>query len=108
MELVSDIVAAWEQAAILLKIRFTTPYHYVSPDARRLTYLGLVHGFGGEVGTLLRLINLGESGLPIKLEADYLVVPVGEKFALYDEYSFQKALREWGYTGSRDQRPSWW
>jgi hypothetical protein len=108
MEVASDIIAAWEQAALSLGLSFVTPYHYFTPEARRLTYLGLVRGFGGDTGTLLRVINLGETGLPVKLEADFLVAPVGEKFALYDEFTFKKALRDWGYTGPPDQRPAWY
>jgi|GEM_PF-2899335 len=106
-ELSERIVSAWRQAAADLDLTFTSPWHVLTLDHRRVSYLGLVHGFGGTTGTLIRMLNLGELSIYHELDRDLHVAKLGERHAVYDRLVFRGTLLEWGYTGLASQRPAW-
>ncbi len=106
-ELGDRIISAWRRAAADLGISFTTPWHTLTADHRRVSYLGLVHGFGGLTGTVVRPLQLGELRLYEELDRDLHVAKLGERHAVYDPLVFRGTLLEWGYTGPPSQRPSW-
>lgn len=106
-ELGDRIISAWRRAAADLGISFTTPWHTLTADHRRVSYLGLVHGFGGLTGTVVRPLQLGELRLYEELDRDLHVAKLGERHAVYDPLVFRGTLLEWGYTGPASQRPSW-
>jgi hypothetical protein len=106
-ELSERIIAAWRQAATDLGLSFTTPWHVLTLDHRRVSYLGLVHDFGGTKGTLLRVLQLGELSIYEELDRDLHVAKLGERHAVYDRLVFRGTLLEWGYTGPPSQRPAW-
>ena len=106
-ELGDRIISAWRRAAADLGISFTTPWHTLTADHRRVSYLGLVHGFGGLTGTVVRPLQLGELRLYEELDRDLHVAKLGERHAAYDPLVFRGTLLEWGYTGPPSQRPLW-
>jgi hypothetical protein len=106
-ELSERLVTAWQQAAQDLGIEFVAPYHFLTADHRRVSYLGLVRYFGGATGTLLRVIQLGELSVHQELDRDYHVAKLGERHSRYEPLVFRGTLLEWGWTGPSDRRPSW-
>jgi hypothetical protein len=106
-ELSERIIAAWHQAAADLNFTFTSPWHVLTLDHRRVTYLGRVHGFGGTQGTLIRLLHLGELSVYEEFDRDLHVAKLGERHASYDRLVFRGTLIEWGYSGPPSQRPTW-
>jgi hypothetical protein len=106
-ELGDRIIGAWRQAAAELGISFTTPWHTLTLDHRRVSYLGLVRGFGGRTGTVVRLLNLGELSVYDELDREIHVAKLGERHASYDPLVFRGTLLEWGYSGPPSQRPAW-
>lgn len=103
----AKVVAAWHEAAADLGFRFTSPYLATSKDGRQFEALGLVHEFGGRVGTLIAA----------EPEAD-LYPPMGDGYgvsylawdgyARYDRDSWIEMLDDWGFWGERSRAPSWY
>jgi hypothetical protein len=106
-ELGDRIIAAWRHAEVDLGVTFATPWHVLTLDHRRVTYLGLVRGFGGNTGTLIRILNLGELSIYEETDRDLHVAKLGDRHAVYDRLVFRGTLLEWGYTGPPSQRPAW-
>ncbi len=106
-ELDERLVKAWKFAAVELGFEFVAPYHVLTPDHRRLSYLGLVRHFGGTVGTLVRVLQLGELSLREHIDDDFLVARVGERHSRYDEAVFRATLADWGWRGPAGLRPKW-
>jgi len=106
-ELGDRIIAAWNQAAADLGVAFDSPWHTLTADHRRLSYLGIVRGFGGRIGTAIRLIHLGELSTYKSLDRDVHVEKLGDRHATYDRLLFRGTLIEWGYSGLPSQRPAW-
>jgi hypothetical protein len=106
-ELGERIVTAWRQAAADLGVSFAAPWHILTLDHRRVSYLGLVRGFGGHTGTLIRVIQLGELSIYEEIDRELHVAKLGERHAVYDPLVFRGTLIEWGYTGLPSQRPVW-
>jgi hypothetical protein len=106
-ELGARIVAAWHEAAGDLGISFSAPWHVLTPDHRRVSYLGLVRGFGGTTGTLVRMIQLGELSTHEEVDRELHVAKLGDRHAVYDRLVFRGTLIEWGFTGPAAQRPDW-
>jgi hypothetical protein len=106
-ELSERLVAAWQQAALDLGIDFVAPYHILTADHRRVSYLGLVRHFGGATGTLLRVIQLGELSVHEEIDRDFHVAKLGERHCRYEPLVFRGTLLEWGWTGPPELRPGW-
>ncbi len=106
-DLADRVVAAWRLAAADLGVSFTAPWHVLTLDHRRVSYLGLIRGFGGATGTVLRLIHLGELSIYEEIDREFHVAKLGERHAVYDPLVFRGTLIEWGYTGPSAQRPPW-
>jgi len=106
-ELAHRIVAAWNQAAADLGIDFTSPWHTLTLDHRRISYLGLIHGFGGTTGTVIRLLHLGELSVYEPIDREFHVAKLGSRHAVYDPLVFRGTLIEWGYTGPASRHPHW-
>lgn len=103
----SKVVAAWQEAAADLGFRFTSPYVATSTGGLQFEALGLVHEFGGHIGTLI-------SAEP---EAD-LYPPVGDGYGVsylawdgysrHDRDSWIEMLADWGFWGEPSRTPSWY
>lgn len=106
-ELTERVVTAWRLAAADLGISFITPWHTLTLDHRRVSYLGLVRAFGGTTGTVIRLLHLGELSLYEEIDREFHVAKLGERHSVYDPLIFRGTLLEWGYTGLPSQRPPW-
>lgn len=106
-ELSERLVTAWKLAAAELGFRFQTPYHILTPDHRRVTYLGLVGGFGGTTGTLLRVLNLGELSVFEEIDSTLCVAKLGERHSSYDPLIFRGTLVQWRWRGLPSERPAW-
>jgi len=76
----AKVVAAWWEAAADLGFQFTSPYLATARDGQQFEALGLVHEFGGRIGTLIS----------VEPSAD-LYPEVGEGYGVsylaYDGYS---------------------
>lgn len=106
-ELGDLLVEAWRRAERELGLTFTSPWHLVSPDQRRVTYLGLVHGFGGTRGTLVRVLQLGEVSGDEMIDDEFLVAKLGTRHSSFDRWLFVETLRQWGWRGPPQNRPEW-
>jgi hypothetical protein len=106
-DLAERLIAAWRQAGVDLGIEFLAPYHVITPDHRRLDYLGLVRHFGGGVGTLLRVLQLGELSTHAVIDGDFHVAKLGDRHIHYDPLVFRGTLIQWGWTGPPERRPCW-
>jgi hypothetical protein len=108
-DLTESIRTAWRQAAQDLGFRYTERFAWVTPDSRRMEYLGLVHGFGRSRGTLVRVMQLGEFPGSSPLDEDYLVAKLGGRFAAYDRDLWMRTLTDWGWHPEANprERPSW-
>ncbi len=105
--LAETLIRSWERAADDLGFLFTPRFHWISPDARRHTYLGLVAHFGRRRGTLVRILQLGEfPGLAI-LDDDFAVAKIGDRFVDYRRALWVETLENWQWNGPQDKRPTW-
>lgn len=105
----AKIIAAWREAAADLGFEFTAPFVATSPGGTRFEALGLVHHFGGRIGTL---ISVG--GEP-SADARY---PSGDGYAEsclgrtgYDKYDREvwiETLGDWGFWGEPQSAPHWY
>jgi hypothetical protein len=103
----AKVLAAWREAAADLGFQFTSPYTATAKDGQKFEALGLVHEFGGRIGTLI-------SAEP---SAD-LYPDVGEGYgvsylscrgyARYDRESWIEMLDDWGFWGEPTRAPAWY
>lgn len=106
-ELSERLIHAWKQAARDLHIEFITPWHLVTDDFRRQDYLGFVPHFGGQRGTLIRLLTLGEISVYEVYDENYHIAKLSESHSRYEVLLFRSTLLRWGWTGPEHLRPSW-
>ena len=103
------ICNAWHQAASDLGIRFTAPYSIDLPNGERRTFLGLVHGFGRERGTLIDVLGDGLALTQNKtIGGEYCISQLADTYAEYERAYFIETLDDWGWCGAPDQQPSWY
>jgi hypothetical protein len=103
----AKVVAAWREAAAGLGFRFTSPYLATAQDGQQFEALGLVHEFGGRIGTLI-------SAEP---SAD-LYPDVGDRYgvsylsyrghARYERELWIELLNDWGFWGPPSHAPAWY
>ncbi len=106
-ELPELITAAWQTAARELHIEFVTPWHAVTPDARRQSYLGLIPGFGRSGGTAIRVFQIGELSDAHPLDDNPMVAALSDQFGHYEPWLFKTTLRKWGWAGPPEKKPDW-
>ena len=106
-ELESSIVDSWREAAADLGIGFTSPF-VVSLLGQNIDGLGLVHHFGGRVGTIVSRLNYPSPQLPEGLRDQYFVSQLSESFTRYSRQLFIETLDDWQFFGPESQKPSWY
>ena len=101
-----EICEAWREASRELGVRFTSPFDAVTSTGR-LSFLGLIHGFGRKEGTLVCLRGREPRSLG-DLDLDRFFVSVlYEGYRRYDRQLFVDTLNDWQWCGE-GQPPSWY
>jgi hypothetical protein len=104
----AKVVAAWQEAAADLGIRFTSPFVVAVADGRQHEHLGLVHQFGGRIGTLIRVIREPSEHSPHPPGDDYYFSILGSGYARYERQFFIDTLDDWQFFGAESERPEWY
>jgi hypothetical protein len=102
------VVQAFSEAAHRLAFSFTTPYLYETSEGIRLTVLGLVHHYGGPVGTMLLLEHMSRPNTAELKSKGLSLSVLGETYAAYEEALFKATLNDWQYFGPVESRPHWY
>ncbi|MCW5555199.1 MAG: hypothetical protein KIS67_23930 [Verrucomicrobiae bacterium] len=103
----ANVVSAWREAAEDLGFQFTSPFIALALSGQAFEALGLVHRFGGRIGTLI-------SAEP---SAD-LYPPVGDGYGVsyldsrgyrrYKKELWIEMLCDWGFWGEPSRAPHWY
>lgn len=97
-------VAEWRKAAADLGFQFTAPYIANSKTGARFEALGLVHQFGGRIGTLIS-VDPDADTYPETGEG-YGVSYLG--YSKYKRAVWIEILDDWGFWGEPSQAPDWY
>lgn len=103
----AKVVAAWKEAAADLGIQFSSPF-VITSNSRSHEYLGLVHGFGRRVGTLIRVLHEPSERVPHPQGDDYYWSALGAGYGRYDRQYFIDTLDDWQFFGPESERPDWY
>jgi O-6-methylguanine DNA methyltransferase len=106
IEIEDTFVKAWRKAAIDLGFKFDAPYFRLK-NGKRVEHLGLVHNYGGPIGTLISIAS-GPSG-------ETLYPSCGDGYSQscfgggmrYNRKKWIKILCDWGFWGSTSEWPNW-
>jgi hypothetical protein len=103
----AKVVAAFHEAAADLGFKFTSPFLATARDGQKFEALGLVHEFGGSIGTLIS----------VEPSAD-LYPSVGEGYGVsyisyrccskYKREVWVELLDDWGFLGEPSLAPAWY
>jgi len=102
------VVAAWKEAAADLGIRFISPFVAPSVAGLKHEYLGLVHMFGGQAGTLIRVLREPSEKSPDPTGDGYYWSILGPDYARYNRQLFIATLDDWQFFGPDSERPEWY
>ena len=103
----AKVVAAWHAAATDLGFRFTSPYLATSCDGRQFEALGLVHEFGGRIGTLISAEPAAD--LYPDVGDGYGVSYLDYRgYARYKRDLWIEMLDDWGLWGEPSRGPAWY
>jgi hypothetical protein len=104
----AKVVAAWKAAAADLRIGFTSPFVVPFPDYRTHEYLGLVHRFGGRVGTLITVLHEPSETGPHPTGEYFYRSILGPGYTRYERQLFIDTLDDWQFFGPESERPAWY
>jgi hypothetical protein len=92
-----------------LRIDIVTPFDVVLSDGSRLRVVALVRNFGPPRGMLI-----ASSYDPLKPHVQKIIedgygysAQFGNSPEEYDRATMVEILRDWGWSGAEDKRPSW-
>jgi hypothetical protein len=102
------VIAAWLKAAADLGIQFTSAFEVATEDGQVHKYPGLVHRFGGRIGTLIRVLHQPSEMLPDPPSDDYYWSILGSVYGQYDRALFIETLKDWRFFGPDSERPEWY
>ena len=102
------VVAAWKEAAADLGIRFISPFVAPSVAGLKHEYLGLVHMFGGQAGTFIRVLREPSEKSPDPTGDGYYWSILGPDYARYNRQLFIDTLDDWQFFGPDSERPEWY
>ena len=108
MDSEARVVAAWKEAAADLGIRFISPFVAPSVAGLKHEYLGLVHMFGGQAGTLIRVLREPSEKSPDPTGDGYYWSILGPDYARYNRQLFIDTLDDWQFCGPDSERPEWY
>ena len=103
----TNMVRAWRQAADDLGIQFTSPFT-LTKEARSFECLGLVHHFGGQVGTIISVMSEPSSRANALAQDGYEMAELSASYAEYRRADFIEMLNDWRFYGPNSDRPSWY
>jgi hypothetical protein len=104
----TKVVAAWKEAAADLGIQFTSPFVVTSPDGRSHEHLGLVHRFGRQEGTIIRVLHEPSEKSPHPAGDAYYFSILGSDYRRYERQLFIDTLDDWQFFGPAPERPAWY
>jgi hypothetical protein len=104
----AKVVAAWEEAAADLGVRFTTPFIIALSDGRRQEHLGLVHQFGRRIGTVISVLHEPSERTQHPGDDDYFTSILGPGYTRYERQEFIDTLNDWQFFGPDRERPEWY
>jgi hypothetical protein len=99
-------VAEWRKAAADLGFQFTSPYIATSKTGEQFEALGLVHQFGGRIGTLISVDPDADIYPDVDLDGAYCVSYLG--YAKYKRADWIEILDDWGFWGEPSKAPDWY
>src|SRR5579863_3644479 len=102
----AKVVAAWREAAADLGFQFTSPCMVQALDGQHFEALGLVHQFGGQIGTLISA-EPSADWYPA-VQDGYGVSHLSPGYAQYDRASWIETLDDWGFWGDPSLAPDWY
>lgn len=91
------VVAAWVEAAVVLRIRFVA--------STESDIVGVLPDFGGPEGTAVGLIGVTPTLEAIGNRHFSAVNPMS--YAEFDHELWIATLNDWGWAGPADARPEW-
>jgi hypothetical protein len=101
-----QIVSALAALAADLGVRFTSPYVLVDEDGTSRGYLGLIHEFGAQTGTLIGSRDTCPTSS--ERERDFalsLLDPTSP--GLENRTDAIEMFMDWGWCGPAERRPAW-
>jgi hypothetical protein len=103
----TKVVAAWRKAAADLGFRFTSPFVATAADGKQFKALGLVHEFGGRIGTLISAEPSADLYPPVAggYGVSYLAYT---GYSRYDRALWIEMLDDWGFCGEPSRAPAWY
>ena len=107
-EQVLAVIAAWRTAAQELHFEFLSPFTLMS-DRQQLACLGVVAGFGSPKGTVIvSMDDISERFASAARRNGFVLSGLRlDVYRNYERLLFIDTLRDWGWLGQPDQRPSW-
>jgi hypothetical protein len=99
---------AWRQASEDLAFEFISPFSFEDKAGKTRTCAGLVRHFGGPMGALI----IGEDSEPdtedAGAKAGYYTSALSPlHYNRYNPSLFMNTLRDWGWHGPTEKKPSW-
>jgi hypothetical protein len=103
----AKVVAAWQDAARDLGIRFTSPFTAQHGGAA-ISCLGLVHQFGRRIGTIISVLDEPSSETRYPADDDFFPSRLSDSYARYDRQFFIDTLNDWQFFGADAEKPVWY
>jgi hypothetical protein len=103
----AKVVAAWQDAARDLGIRFTSPFTAQHGSAA-ISCLGLVHQFGRRIGTIISVLDEPSSETLYPADDDFFPSRLSDSYARYDRQFFIDTLNDWQFFGADAEKPVWY
>ena len=95
----SLITSAFRSTARELTFEFTADYEIAHVDGSVTRSLGLVHGFGARVGTVLFVSDMPVPPVEELRAVGLFPSIVGDSYGQYDRSLFVETLDDWGFYG---------
>lgn len=106
----SPLAEAWFRVAEILGVEIVAPYSAELPSGARIDASVLVKRFGARVGMLIVTDYARVRSELAALDAagyGFSVLEEPEPADPFDVEEYAEMLRDWGWAGSQESRPSW-
>src|SRR5678815_5778378 len=99
-------VQTWRHAASDLCVEFISPFG-VDTGVGRIEYFGYLPKFGSPRGMVVVVGPYTPAHLEAAKDRGFGYACLSEDAAPYDRDSFIEMLSDWGWTGRKEESPSW-
>jgi hypothetical protein len=104
----NQVIYAWQKAAIDLEIEIVFPFILETNDDQIFRFELLVKKFGSKLGTIIFHMDEMDEGKIAKKYGYYYSGLNPVKYCVYDRKLFIETLVDWGYFGSKMEKPTWY